>query len=249
MNAPSDHRDGRSRDGSSRDAVEERLRDAIVAYAEMVEPAPQAWARLNGRLGGHEHAPRRAVIAVLSGVAAVAAALVLVVVMVGRGDDSRGSVDVRPAATSPVSDQVVTGTNQPADMVTVDVYLIDQEAFNVGSEPYEVAVERQVPREDPMKGALDALFGGPTVDEADRGIVHVGSGATGVRKVTVGAGIARVYLEGGCSSGGSTLTVAAEIFPTLHQFDGVDAVKIYEPGGTTEEPDGTTDSIPVCLEP
>lgn len=57
--------------------------------------------------------------------------------------------------------------------------------------------------------------GAVTIDEASEGIIHVGSGATGVSKVTVDAGVARVYLEGGCSSGGSTLTVASEILPTV----------------------------------
>ena len=100
-----------------------------------------------------------------------------------------------------------------------------------------------------MKGALDALFAGPTVDESNEVIIHVGSGATGVSEVTLADGIARVHLEGGCSSGGSTLTVASEIIPTLMQFEGVEAVKIYDPDGTTEDPDGPGDSIPECLEP
>ena len=244
MSAPSDHRND-----DSHAAVEARLRDAIGAYADTVEPAPGAWARLNGRLEGHAHDPRRAVIAVFAGVGAVAAAIALVIAMAGRGGESGGSVDMRPAATPPVSDEVATSTTQPADTVAVQVYLIDQEAFNVGTEPYEVAVERRVPPEDPMKGALDALFAGPTTDEAKNGIIHVGSGATGVSKVTVVDGVARVYLEGACSSGGSTLTVASEIFPTVKQFEGVDAVKIYDADGNTEEPDGIGDSIPVCLEP
>lgn len=237
------------RRANSHDAVEARLRDAIGAYTDIVEPAPGAWARLNGRLESHAHSPRRAVVAVLAGAGAVAVAIALVVAMAGGGGDSGGSVGMRPAATPPVSEVGATSTSEPVDMVTVDVYLIDQEAFNVGREPYGVAVRRQVPREDPMKGALDALFDGPTTGEASRGIDHVGSGATGVSKVTVDAGVARVYLEGGCNSGGSTLTIASEIFPTLMKFEGVDAVKIYDPEGTTEEPDGSRDSIPTCLEP
>ncbi|MGH3333247.1 MAG: hypothetical protein ACRDPJ_18260, partial [Nocardioidaceae bacterium] len=61
--------------------------------------------------------------------------------------------------------------------------------------------------------------------------------------------IARVQLTGGCNSGGSTVTIAGEIMPTLRQFGSVDWVKIYGPAGHTETPNGRSDSIPVCLEP
>jgi hypothetical protein len=54
---------------------------------------------------------------------------------------------------------------------------------------------------------------------------------------------------GGCSSGGSTVTIAGEIMPTLRQFATVDWVKIYGPGGHTADPTGPTDSIPDCLNP
>ncbi len=56
-------------------------------------------------------------------------------------------------------------------------------------------------------------------------------------------------LVGGCSSGGSTVTVAESIASTLKAFPTVDWVKIYSPGGTTERPTGNSDSIPECLEP
>jgi hypothetical protein len=37
--------------------------------------------------------------------------------------------------------------------------------------------------------------------------------------------------------------------PTLRQFATVDWVKILDPAGNTEDPDGDTDSIPTGLEP
>jgi hypothetical protein len=61
--------------------------------------------------------------------------------------------------------------------------------------------------------------------------------------------VARVQLTGGCSSGGSTVTIAGEIMPTLRQLGTVDWVKIYDPAGHTEHPLGHQDSIPACLEP
>lgn len=149
---------------------------------------------------------------------------------------------------------VTTATSAPStttsgETVAVDVYFVDQEAFNVGAAPFVEAVRRDVPIADPLRGALDALFEGPTTDEANDSLILVTSGATGVRDVVVDGSIARVYLDGACSSGGSTMTVANMIVPTVMQFEGIEAVKIYDPEGTTEEPDGVSDSIPVCLEP
>jgi len=128
------------------------------------------------------------------------------------------------------------------------VYFADQERFRTGEEPYERAVRRQVDAADPIQGAVDALFVGPTADESATGLVFVPSGATGA-SVEVTDGIARVQLEGGCSSGGSTLTIATSLVPTVQQFDGVTAVKILDPQGATGEPDGEEDSIPECLNP
>jgi Fe-S cluster biogenesis protein NfuA len=62
-------------------------------------------------------------------------------------------------------------------------------------------------------------------------------------------GVAKVRLTGACSSGGSTVTIAGQIVPTLKQLPVVRAVKIYDARTTTEQPFGVTDSIPVCLEP
>ena len=68
-------------------------------------------------------------------------------------------------------------------------------------------------------------------------------------RLGVRAGVARVQLVGGCSSGGSTVTIAGEIMPSLRQLATVDFVKIYDPQGRTENPTGRVDSIPACLEP
>jgi hypothetical protein len=54
---------------------------------------------------------------------------------------------------------------------------------------------------------------------------------------------------GGCSSGGSTVSLAGEAVPALKQFPNVSWVKILDPDGNTETPLGRSDSIPECLEP
>jgi hypothetical protein len=142
-----------------------------------------------------------------------------------------------------------TGVMPGGDLATVQVYLVDQERFNVGEAPYVTPVMREVPADDPVQGALDALFDGPTTEEANRALILVASGATGATVEEPEAGIARVRLAGGCNSGGSTLTIASQLIPTLKQFDEIEVVKILDPDGATNVPEGNLDSIPACLEP
>jgi len=77
----------------------------------------------------------------------------------------------------------------------------------------------------------------------------VRSRAWGFDDLSVSDRIARLRLTRACGSGGSTVTVADELVPTLKQFPTVDWVKISGPGGQTEQPHGPVDSIPTCLEP
>ena len=85
---------------------------------------------------------------------------------------------------------------------------------------------------------MDLLIAGPTPFEAESGLrpptfpsPTARSGATGFDDLTIRNQTARVRLTGGYDSGGSTVTIANEIFPTLRQFDDVDFVKIYGPAG------------------
>jgi len=112
-----------------------------------------------------------------------------------------------------------------------------------------VPVSRPVTEPATASGALQRLFAGPTRAELARGLLFVASGATGFWRLQIQGGVARVWLTGGCGNGGSTVTVASEIVPTLTQFGSVRWVKIYDPAGNTERPAGNTNSIPVCLTP
>lgn len=129
------------------------------------------------------------------------------------------------------------------------VYFFDPGRFAANRQPFFLPVLRPVRPSTPATGVLDRLFAGPTPAEQARGLRFLASGATGFSNLSITRQIARVGLTGGCSSQGSTATVAGEIFPTLRQFGTVDAVKIYDPSGRTERPTGAVDSIPACLEP
>jgi hypothetical protein len=138
-----------------------------------------------------------------------------------------------------------------ADFPTVDrrVYFLDEDRFVENQEPFFVPRMRPVPLGSPATGVMDRLFAGPLDRERTRGLRLVRSRATGFADLAISGGIARVRLRGGCSSGGSTVTIAGEIMPTLRQFDTVDWVKVLDPSGATADPSGPTDSIPECLNP
>ena len=133
--------------------------------------------------------------------------------------------------------------------VNARVFLLDENRFAVGQEPYTQAVNRHVLPSRLSYGTLQRLFAGPTLAEREQSLRFVSSKATGFKILSISDGVARVQLTGGCSSDGSTFTIANEIFPTLKQFPWIHWVKIYGPFGFTQRPTGHSDSIPVCLEP
>jgi hypothetical protein len=143
-----------------------------------------------------------------------------------------------------------TQSATPTPARTITVYFTDLPKFTVGKEPYEVAVTRPLPaRTDPVRAVLDALFVGPTSEEAYQGLVLFSSGFTGVRKYTLKKGIARVYLKGKCANNGAAYSVANLIAKNLEQFPQITAIKIYDEKGNNLDSDSPLSSLPYCLEP
>jgi hypothetical protein len=145
------------------------------------------------------------------------------------------------------------------DRLVVDLAFPERHPFDCRSGAVKVffatpeataaAVTRRVSTPAVGRGALTALFAGPTDFDKPAGLVVVNSDASGFTGLSIRHGIARVRLTGGCASGGSTFTIANEIMPTLKRFPTVEFVKIFDPQGQTEQPTGRVDSIPTCLEP
>jgi hypothetical protein len=129
------------------------------------------------------------------------------------------------------------------------LWLFDRQAFLANTPPFFVPRLRPVIPGTPATGLMDRLFAGALPLERSSGLRTLRSGAAGFAIRSIADGVARVQLTGGCSSGGSTVTIAGEIMPTLRQLGTVDWVKIYDPAGHTEHPLGHQDSIPACLEP
>jgi len=134
---------------------------------------------------------------------------------------------------------------------TVDrkVFFFNLDNYIDNVEPFFTPVLRPVRARTPATGVLDRLFAGPLRSEKPDGLRLLRSRATGFADLSIADGVARVRLTGGCSSNGSTVTIAGEIMPMLRQFPSVDWVKILDPAGNTGSPTGDTDSIPACLEP
>ncbi len=145
--------------------------------------------------------------------------------------------------------RVVIDISTPFRTVLKRVYFFDERRFAANTSPFVTGVLRPVLPGTPATGLMDRLFGGPTARESEAGLRLLQSRATGYAGLSIAAGVARVRLTGGCSSGGSTVSIAQEIFPTIKQLRGVWFVKIFDPSGHTEQPTGRTDSMPFCLEP
>jgi len=121
--------------------------------------------------------------------------------------------------------------------------------FFATTEATAAAVTRRVPTPAVGRGALTAMFAGPTDFDTPAGLVFVNSDASGFTGLSISNGFAGVRLTGGCASGGSTFTIANEITPTRKQLPTVDFVKIFDRQGHTKRPTGRVDSIPTCLAP
>jgi hypothetical protein len=135
-------------------------------------------------------------------------------------------------------------------MAEVIVYFLDESRYEKGQEPYEVGVVRRLhPDSFLPRLALQAYFDGPTENETAQGLRAILSGCTGFSEFSIWDGIASINLEGPCTSGGSTYTIAQPIMKTLHQFPEIQYVKIYDEAGNTAVPFGPVNSIPHVLEP
>ena len=164
----------------------------------------------------------------------------------GIGLARRTAFEVTP---QPARNRVVVTIR--ADFPTVErkVFFLDEDRFVANQVPFFVSRTRLVPATSPATGVMDRLFAGPLDRERSRGLRLVRSRATGYSGLGITGGIASVRLRGGCDSGGSTVTIAGEIAPSLRQFDTVDWVKVLSPSGQTADPTGPSDSIPDCLNP
>jgi hypothetical protein len=96
---------------------------------------------------------------------------------------------------------------------------------------------------------LDQYFKGPGFTEKyTYGWIALYDGFTGYSKVEFADGVARIYLNGACNRVRTYYTIADLLKANLKQFPEVKFVKVYDEKGQTLNPDGASDSIPLCLD-
>ena len=192
-------------------------------------------------LSGTDTAPNRTTFALPN---------VLTTVQSGDGFEGVISYGVGLAVRQPF--RLSTLSNPSRVVLDIDTAFswTNRPVFFVNSSANVVGVSRPIANTSVAHQLMDRLYAGTTAGERASGLRFVASGSNGYKDLTISSGaVARVALTGGCTSGGSTVTVANEIMPTLRQLPNVDFVKVYDPAGATERPTGASDSIPACLEP
>ncbi|MDR7251275.1 hypothetical protein J2X46_000247 [Nocardioides sp. BE266] len=164
----------------------------------------------------------------------------------GIGLARRTSVRVTTLQAPP---RVVVEVGAGFPTVERKVWFFHRQRFVDNRPPFFVPVRRLIRAGAPATGVMDRLFAGPLPGELARGLRLLRSGANGYDDLSVSGGTADLRLTGRCSSGGSTVTIAGEVLPTLKQFATVDRVVLRDAAGGTLDPGGTGDSTPGCLEP
>ena len=196
--------------------------------------------------GSPTAAPRRVAYALPNVMTAVRSGDFEAVTTYGLGLARRTPFAVSTLQSPP---RVVVVVNAGFTVLRRKVWFFDRERYLANHEPFFTRVFRPVDRRMPATGVLDRLFAGPLRSEHDRGLRLLRSQATGFADLTVSGGVADLRLTGGCSSGGSTVSIAGEVLPTLLDLAPVSRVVLRDPDGATLDADGPSSSTPECLEP
>lgn len=133
--------------------------------------------------------------------------------------------------------------------VPMTVYFLNERNFATGEFPFERAVERtRLSNMAPAQAVVDAYFAGPNDDERAQGLVALTNGLTGAEVERAGETV-HVRTRGVCETNGAAYNVGSLLVANLLSIDGIKWVKIYAPGGDTQQPEGPGHSIPLCMEP
>ncbi|NUQ86386.1 MAG: peptidoglycan DD-metalloendopeptidase family protein [Anaerolineales bacterium] len=132
----------------------------------------------------------------------------------------------------------------------INVYFVGRFAYENNIPPYERTGVRWARTNNLFGTVLDEYFKGPGAQErTSYGWIALYNGFTGYDRLEVRDGVAHLYLKGTCDRAGQTYTIADLLILNLKQFPEIQFVKIYDENGATQNPDGLSDSIPVCLLP
>ncbi|MGC1378810.1 MAG: hypothetical protein WA821_21440, partial [Anaerolineales bacterium] len=103
---------------------------------------------------------------------------------------------------------------------------------------------------DIYMSTLNAYFAGPGSSESYYyGDMTVYDGFSAFSKLEINSGVANVYLIGTCNRQRVDYTIAQLLQANLKQYPAIQYVKVYDQAGQTQNPDGSGDSVPLCLDP
>jgi hypothetical protein len=130
----------------------------------------------------------------------------------------------------------------------IDVYFAHRIRYEQNAPPIERAGRRWVRSNMQPQSALNEYFKGPGATERfTYGWISIYNGFTGYDRLEIEDGVAHVYLRGTCTSEGRDFNIADLLGLTLRQFSEIRFVKIYDQNGDTQNPEGQSDSEPLCL--
>jgi hypothetical protein len=132
----------------------------------------------------------------------------------------------------------------------IKVYFVNKFRYENNLPPFEVNGVRWARSNMLPQSALNEYFKGPgSTERFTYGWIALYNGFTGYSKLEIRDGVAHVFLTGTCTPEGRDFTIANLIMLNLKQFPEIQFVKVYDENGTTQDPNGLSDSIPVCLQP
>lgn len=152
------------------------------------------------------------------------------------------TITIRPSST-----RVPTITPQYA---TIRVYFARGNNVLNHRPPYEASGIRYVRTDISIYMAvLNEYFKGPgSTEYFNYGYRSLYDGFSGYQDFSVSNHTAYVTLIGTCRRQFEDYTIAQLIQSNLKQFEEIEAVKIFDAQGQTQNPDETGDSVPACLE-
>ena len=131
----------------------------------------------------------------------------------------------------------------------IDVYFVNRVRYEATTPPFVVTGDRWARSNALPQSALNEYFKGPgSTERFSFGWIALYNGFSGYR-LEIRDGVAHVFLEGACAPDGRDFNIADLVMLNLKQFPEIRFVKIYDENGTTQNPDGLSDSIPACLQP
>ncbi len=157
------------------------------------------------------------------------------------------STPTRTPSRTPTATRTRLPTSTPA-YTLINVYFANKFRYENNLPPIEVAGKRWAHSNMLPQSALNEFFKGPgSTERYYYGWIGVYNGFTGYSKLEITNGIANVYLTGVCMSEGKDFNIADLIRFNLKQFPVIQFVKIYDEHGQTQNPNGQSDSEPICL--